>query len=99
MINPRSAFIMPSNRYPVMLEGVHAPEQNATYTVIFDVVRAVQHGAILSPVPRTTEAEPSKEESEKKKDESKAEPSEPAEKKSKVLKQRLRLRNQQRDLC
>ena len=45
----RSAYIMPVNRYPVAVEGAHNSLQPKHYTVIFDVLRAVQYGAVFSP--------------------------------------------------
>ena len=44
----RSAYIMPGNRYPVAMEGAHTALQPKHYTVIFDVLRAVQYGAVFS---------------------------------------------------
>ena len=41
----RSAYIMPINRYPVAVEGAHMPFQSKHYSVVFDVLRAVQYGA------------------------------------------------------
>ena len=45
----RSAYIMPINRYPVAVEGAHMPSQSKHYSVVFDVLRAVQYGAVFSP--------------------------------------------------
>ena len=44
----RAAFIMPSNRYPVMVEGAHNPQESTHYILVFNVVRAVQCGAGFS---------------------------------------------------
>ena len=40
---------MPVNRYPVAVEGTHNSLQTKHYTVVFDVLRAVQYGAVFSP--------------------------------------------------
>ena len=45
----RSAYIMPTNRYPVAVEGVHMPYQSKHQSVVFDLLRAVQYGAVFSP--------------------------------------------------
>ena len=45
----RSANIMPTNRYPVAVEGAHMAFQSKHYSVVFDVLRAVQYGAVFSP--------------------------------------------------
>ena len=43
----RLAYIMPINRYPVAVEDM--PLQSKHYSVVFDVLRAVQYGAVFSP--------------------------------------------------
>ena len=45
----RSAYIMPTNRYPVAVEGVHNTMHSKHYAVVFDVLRAVQYGTVFSP--------------------------------------------------
>ena len=45
----RAAYIMPINRYPVAVEGGHMSYQSKHYSVVFDVLRAVQYGAVFSP--------------------------------------------------
>ena len=45
----RSAYIMPTNRYPVAVEGVHNTFHSKHYAVVFDVLRAVQYGTVFSP--------------------------------------------------
>ena len=45
----RSAYIMPINRYPVAVEGAHMTFQSKHYSIVFDVLRAVQYGAVFSP--------------------------------------------------
>ena len=45
----RSAYIMPTNRYPVAVEGVHNTIHSKHYAVVFDVLRAVQYGTAFSP--------------------------------------------------
>ena len=45
----RSAYIMPTNRYPVAVEGVHNTIHSKHYAVVFDVLRAVQYGTVFSP--------------------------------------------------
>ena len=45
----RSAYIMPTNRYPVAVEGVQNTFQSKHYAVVFDVLRAVQYGTVFSP--------------------------------------------------
>ena len=45
----RSAKIMPTNRYPVAVEGAHMALQSKHYSVVVDVLRAVQYGAVFSP--------------------------------------------------
>ena len=41
--------IMPMNRYPVAVEGAHTAFQSKLYSVVFDVLRAVQYGTVFSP--------------------------------------------------
>ena len=45
----RSAYIMPTNRYPVAVEGVQNTFHSKHYAVVFDVLRAVQYGTVFSP--------------------------------------------------
>ena len=45
----RSAYIMPTDRYPVAVEGVHNTHHSKHYAVVFDVLRAVQYGTLFSP--------------------------------------------------
>ena len=45
----RSAYIMPTDRYPVAVEGVHNTIHGKHYAVVFDVLRAVQYGTVFSP--------------------------------------------------
>ena len=45
----RSAYIMPTNRYPVAVEGVHNTHHSKHYAVVFHVLSAVQYGAVFSP--------------------------------------------------
>ena len=47
---------MPTHRYPVAVEGVHNTFQSKRYAVVFDVLRAVQYGAVFSPAVSKTGA-------------------------------------------
>ena len=44
----RSAFIMPSNKYPILVEGARDPQNTFHYVVIIDGMWAVQYGSIFS---------------------------------------------------
>ena len=47
------AYIMPTSRYPVAVEGVHNTIHSKHYAVVFDVLRAVQYGTAFSPAVNT----------------------------------------------
>ena len=46
VVATRAAYIMPPNRYPVMTSGARNPLKPTHYSVVFDVTRAVPHGAV-----------------------------------------------------
>ena len=48
-VTTRSACIMPTNRYPVAVSGTYNALNDEHYSVFFDVLRAVQSGAVFSP--------------------------------------------------
>ena len=51
----RATYIMPSYRYPIAVEGACYPSKLQHYSVIINVKRAVQYGAIFSPATKGRE--------------------------------------------